>query len=240
LSLNAVVHRFLHRFGLDLVRYDGQRFVARKRIEVIRAQRVNLVLDAGAGAGQFASWLRGHGYEGPILSFEPVREAFEELERRSAEDRAWRCVNIALGERDGDTVINVAGNLWSSSLLAMTGAHEVADPASAFVRDEVVPLARLDSLGVVGPHDRAYLKIDVQGAEGAVLDGAVGVLDGIIAAELELSLMELYDGQELFGALYERMRGEGFRLVWLGESIFRDPTTDEILALDGIFVRRRP
>jgi hypothetical protein len=33
------------------------------------------------------------------------------------------------------------------------------------------------------------------------------------------------------------MRTEGFALVWLGESIFRDPATDEILALDGIFTR---
>ena len=237
--MNTVVHRFFRRIGFELVRYDGRHFVARKRIEVIRAAYVNVVLDAGAGIGQFAGWLRGQGYEGRLVSFEPVGEAFAELERRSAQDRAWKCVNVALGERNGDAVINVAGNLWSSSLLPMTRQHEAAAPASPYVRDEAVRLARLDSLNVVGPQDRAYLKIDVQGAEGAVLDGAARVIERIVAAELELSLTELYEGQDLFWTLYERMRVEGFGLVWLGESVFRNPATDEILALDGIFVRSR-
>jgi hypothetical protein len=59
-----------------------------------------------------------------------------------------------------------------------------------------------------------------------------------MAAELELSLVELYEGQELMPALHERMSSLGFALVWLGESVFRDPASDEILAVDGIFVRR--
>jgi FkbM family methyltransferase len=236
--MRLLVHRFLRRLGLELVRYDGRRFVARKRVEVIRAAGVNVVLDVGAGVGQFAGWLRGEGYVGRIISFEPVEETFAELQRRAAADPTWTCVNVALGERSGEGVVNVAGNLWSSSLLAMTREHEAASPASAYVAKEKVRVARLDSLDVIRPDERAYLKVDVQGAEGQVLDGAAGVFDRIIAAELELSLVELYEGQELLPTLRERMRTEGFVLVWLGESIFRDPTSDEILAVDGIFVRQ--
>jgi FkbM family methyltransferase len=219
------------------MRYDGRHFVTRKRIEVIRATGVNVVVDVGAGIGQFAGWLRGEGYGGRILSFEPVKETFVELERRAAPDPAWTCLNIALAEREGDAIVNVAGNLWSSSLLPMTREHRVAAPASAYVREERVRLARLDSLDLIRPDHRAYLKVDVQGAEGAVLNGAVDMFDRVVAAELELSLVELYEGQELLWALLERMRAGGFVLVWLGESIFRDPLTEEILALDGIFVR---
>jgi FkbM family methyltransferase len=235
--VKAVVHRFLRRLGFEVMRYDGRRFVARKRVEVVDKARVNVVLDAGAGIGQFAGWLRDEGYKGRIVSFEPVGETFAELERRSARDRAWDCVNVALGAHNGESVVNVAGNLWSSSLLPMTRLHEAAAPASSYVRAEAVQLARLDSLNVVGPQDRAYLKIDVQGAENAVLEGAAGVLDRIVAAELELSLVELYGGQDLLWALLERMRADGFAPVWLGESILRNPSTDEILALDAIFVR---
>lgn len=235
--MKTVVHRIVRRLGLELVRYDGRRFVARKRVEVIDRARANVVLDVGAGIGQFAGWLREEGYAGRIVSFEPVGEAFAEIEQRSSDDRAWECLNVALGARDGDSVMNVAGNLWSSSLLPMTRLHEAAEPASSYVRKEAVRVARLDSLGVVGSRDRAYLKIDVQGTESAVLDGAAGLIDQIVAAELEVSLLELYEGQDLFWTLYERMRAEGFGLVWLGESIVRNPDTDEILALDGIFVR---
>ena len=232
-----VLRRALHRVGVDVVPYDGRRFVARRRIEVARATRVNVVLDVGAGVGQFAGWLRGEGYRGRIISFEPVAEAFAELQRRAATDPAWTCVNVALAERDGDAVVNIAGNLWSSSLLPMTREHEAAAPASAYVGQERVRLARLDSLDIIRPEDRTYLKIDVQGAESAVLDGAERVLDRIVAAELELSLAELYEGQDLLWALLQRMRALGFGLVWLGEALMRNPVTDEILAVDGIFER---
>jgi FkbM family methyltransferase len=234
----GVLRRALHQVGVDIVPYDGRRFVARKRIEVIRATGVNVVLDVGAGVGQFAGWLRGEGYGGRIVSFEPVAEAFAVLKRRADADPAWRCVNMALTEHDGEAVVNVAGNLWSSSLLPMARAHEAASPASAFVRRERARVARLDSLDVIGPGDRAYLKIDVQGAEAAVLTGAAGVLDRVVAVELELSLAELYEGQELLPTLHERMRSQGFVLVWLGDSVFRDLASDEILAVDGLFVRR--
>jgi FkbM family methyltransferase len=236
--VSSLVRGVLHPLGLEVVRYDGRRFVARKRIEVISATGANLVLDVGAGIGQFAGWLRGEGYGGRIISFEPVEEVFAELQRRAAADPAWTCVNVALAGHDGNAVVNVAGNLWSSSLLPMTREHKAAAPASAYVGEETVRLARLDSLDLIRPEDRVYLKIDVQGAEGAVLDGAERVFVRIIAAELELSLAELYEGQELLPALRERMQSEGFVLVWLGESVFRDPISDEILAVDGIFVRR--
>lgn len=235
--MKAVAHRLLHRLGIDVVRHDGRRFVARKRIEVIEKAGVDVVLDVGAGIGQFGRWLRDEDYPGRIVSFEPVAEAFARLERRSAADAEWTCLNLALGDRDGEAVVHVAGNLWSSSLLPMTRLHESAVPASAYAREESVRLARLDSLNVVEPDDRAYLKIDVQGAEGSVLDGAAGVFDKVVAVELELSLVELYQGQELLPALHERMRRQGFALVWLGDAVFRDPASDEILAADGIFVR---
>jgi FkbM family methyltransferase len=228
----------LHRIGVDIIPYDGRRFVARRRVDVIRAAGVDIVVDVGAGGGQFVRSLRGEGYPGRIVSFEPVTEAFAKLQRRTTGDPSITRMNIALAERDGEAVVNVAGNLWSSSLLPMKSEHEAAAPASAYVGRERVRLARLDSLDVVGPEDRAYLKIDVQGGEGAVLDGVAGVFDRIVAAELELSLVELYEGQELLPALHERMSSQGFALVWLGESVFRDPSSDEILAVDGIFVRR--
>ena len=121
----------------------------------------------------------------------------------------------------------------------MTDRQKSAAPESAYVAEESVRLARLDSLAVVRPEDRVYLKIDVQGTEAAVLDGAVGVLERVVAIELELSLVELYAGQELLPALYERLHSQGFGLVWLGDAVFRARDSDEILSVDGIFVRYR-
>ena len=233
------LRRGLHWLGLDVVRYDGRRFVARRRMEVIRENEATVVVDVGAGSGQFVGWLREAGYRGRIVSFEPVGEAFARVERRARSDRALSCHRIALGDYDGEASINRSANVWSSSLLPMASRQRAAVPDSAFVAEEPVRLARLDSLDVVQPDDRVYLKIDVQGAEGAVLDGAARVLDRVVAVELELSLVELYEGQELLPSLYQRLHGRGFALVWLGDAVFRDQASDEILSLDGIFVRRR-
>jgi len=35
------------------------------------------------------------------------------------------------------------------------------------------------------------------------------------------------------------LRRRNFALVWLGDAVFRDPASDEIFAVDGIFVRAR-
>jgi FkbM family methyltransferase len=235
----ATLHRALHRLGVDIVRYDGRRFVGRKRLEIINSARAGVVLDVGAGIGQFAQRIRSEGFKGRIISFEPVARTFADLQRRSSLDPEWTSVNVALGDRDGDARVNVAGNLWSSSLLPMAFAHEQAAPQSVYVGEESTRLARLDSLDVLGTDDRAYLKVDVQGAEGAVLAGAAGVFHRIVAVELELSLVELYEGQELLPSLHQQMRSNGFTLVWLGDATFRDAVSDEILAVDGIFVRGR-
>ena len=74
--VKGILRRALHRVGVDVIPYDGRRFVARRRIEVIRATGASIVIDVGAGIGQFVGWLRSEGYEGRIVSFEPVTEAF--------------------------------------------------------------------------------------------------------------------------------------------------------------------
>ena len=73
------------------------------------------------------------------------------LQRRATADPSWTCVNVALAEHDGEAVVNVAGNLWSSSLLPMAPEHETAAPASAYVGRQKVRLVRLDSLDVISP-----------------------------------------------------------------------------------------
>ena len=72
------------------------------------AVQVNTVLDVGAHLGEYGIWLRRNGFEGKILSFEPVRGNFEQgLAGKSAGDARWDVVNIALGSEDRTADINV-------------------------------------------------------------------------------------------------------------------------------------
>jgi hypothetical protein len=53
---------------------------------------------------------------------------------------------------------------------------------------------------------------------------------------LELSFVPLYEGQQLFDALLERLRGLGFSIwaIWPG---FYDPDTGRMLQVDATFFR---
>ena len=46
---------------------------------MLAAHNVNLVFDVGANTGQFAKAIRGDGFNGRIVSFEPLIAAHEQL-----------------------------------------------------------------------------------------------------------------------------------------------------------------
>ena len=79
---------------------------------------VDCVIDVGAHEGEYAERLRAGGYEGEIVSFEPVPRAFAELERKAAADDGWSAHRLALGREDGTTTMNVVPGTLSSILPA--------------------------------------------------------------------------------------------------------------------------
>jgi hypothetical protein len=110
--------------------------------------------------------------------------------------------------------------------------------SSAVSEEREVKIQRLDSvikdLGVA--EQRLYMKIDTQGYEREVLHGARETLMQIDAVEVELSLVEMYEGQGLLPEVWGMLTGAGFRPAWL-ERGFRDPGDIWMMQVDGLFVR---
>jgi FkbM family methyltransferase len=188
---------------------------------------VNLVLDVGANVGQFASGLRRAGYAGRLLSFEPLAEAHDKLLAAARGDAHWDIApRMAIGEHEGEIEIHVAGNTVSSSVLEMLDSHSDSAPASNYVASERVRITTLDTIvrNALGANVVPFLKIDTQGYEDKVLNGARDVLAGARGLQLELSFVPLYDGQQLFEPWMERLRALGFSVwgIWPG---FCDPAT---------------
>lgn len=161
------------------------------------------VLDVGANVGQFGEILRGVAYDGPIVSFEPCREPFEELERRSADDETWRAEPLALGETDGTRTLRVAASSLFSSFLEPSEYSLARTPEeSPVVAEEEVPTRRLDSWCAAEPDaarwGRIFLKVDTQGCDVEVVRGAAGILDRVEALQVEGSFRHLYDGTPHF------------------------------------------
>lgn len=159
---------------------------------------IGLVVDVGSHHGEFARLVRGIGYDGAIVSYEPVGSAFEELSRRSADDPGWSAHRLALGRADGTRSINVSRSTDFSSFLPLSVHTESAFPEARVEAEELVDVRRLDAI----LHEHApeaatapiFLKIDTQGSDLEVLEGAGSVLDRVAALQTEVPLRPLYQG----------------------------------------------
>ncbi|MDX6602822.1 MAG: hypothetical protein QOF13_2024 [Solirubrobacterales bacterium] len=233
--VKSLLKRTLTRLDVHAGRHRNT--LAGTREAILRNGGVDLVIDVGAHAGEYGTALRASRYKGEIASFEPVARQFERLLSAAAGDPSWACHNRAAGGRAGTAEINVSGNDgFSSSLLAMAKAHQLAVTDSRYERTEKIQIARLDDelAGFSAATRHAYLKVDTQGFEHEVIAGASAVLPGCAAVELELSLTPLYEGQLLIGEMIELMRSRGFHPTHL-EPEFVDPESGELLQVNGLF-----
>ena len=159
--------------------------------------------------------------------------------KASERDERWtihsRC---AVGSENGEVEINIAGNSASSSLLPMLDSHLSAAPHTAYIGKETVPLVTLDSIApnYIAKFQNPFLKIDTQGFEWAVLNGAKNVLPNMRGVLLELSMIPLYEDQHLWREVLERLEREGF-VLWAMQPEFIDPNDGRTLQMNGIFFK---
>jgi FkbM family methyltransferase len=235
--LKGMVRSLAHLSGYEILSLERAHADRRCVATLLKEQRVNLVVDVGANLGQFAGWIREIGYRGRILSFEPLAQAHRGLGSIAKQDSLWTVApRMALGDASGKIDIHVSGNSVSSSVLPMLPAHQQAAPDSAYVETEKVVVNRLDDVCPLVLEDRLLLKVDVQGYERAVLDGAARVLKHCRAIVVEMSLVPLYAGQMLAMELWEYLMSLGFQAYYFNPG-FLDPRSGRLLQMDGVFVR---
>jgi FkbM family methyltransferase len=206
---------------------------------MMRHHQIQTVLDVGGNLGEYGAELRESGYSGRIISYEPTSEAYKALAARTKADANWVVSKTAIGERDGEVTINVAGNhAASSSLLPMLGFHEQCAPDARYVSKELVPLKTLDTAldGILQPDEKVLLKIDTQGYEHMVLAGASNILRQVELIECELSFVPLYEGQLLFQEMITLLKSLGFYPVQFVPG-FSNPHTGYNLQADCTFAR---
>lgn len=239
MSIKRQIRALLRRAGFDVVRYDATSHPLARRARLLTAYKIGLVFDVGANVGQYADELRAIGYQGRIVSFEPLNAACRALAKRAANDAAWTALNVAVGDKDGTVEMNVAGNSQSSSILDMLPLHVQSAPESQYVGKETVKMVRLDSIfHSYDTRQPIYLKIDTQGFERRVIDGAEQSLDRIDTIQLEMSLAPLYKDELLFPEMLNLLTRKGYALVSLEQGFSRS-TDGRLLQVDGIFHRFR-
>jgi FkbM family methyltransferase len=239
-AIERLIRLTANRIGIDIKRYKDDSSEYAKIVKMLKSNGINLVIDIGANHGQYAKILRRYGYLGRIISFEPLRSAWTALEYASRNDSAWdvfpRC---AIGDIISSEKINISRNSVSSSLLEMLDQHAKSAPDSAYIAEESVDIITLDHALdkiIKDDNERMFIKIDTQGYEQKVLMGATQSITDAIGIQVELSFVPLYQNQELFAEILQRLTDSGFS-IWSIFPGFTDPYSGRMLQCDAVLFR---
>jgi FkbM family methyltransferase len=210
----SLFRRVLRSSGWELRRTDPDRSLGEHLWFLFPYLDINCVLDVGAGDGEYGAFLRQNGYQGHIISFEPVLASFEGLARRCAHDAKWRAHRYALGSESTTAAINVTKGPSYSSFLRPTEHALATFTPSVVERTETVEVRRLDEVldeltaDIESP--RVYLKLTTQGRDLDVVRGAERGLERVLALQSELSLQPVYEGAVEFCDSISQLNQAGF------------------------------
>ena len=212
-----------------------------------------VIVDCGAREGLGEASLLAAFPQARLIGFEPDAAECERLNRGRSGDRdARRSVfyPVAVGARQESRRFYSTENPACSSLYRPDGAFfgQFLDCASQVrITDEaMVETVPLDSyLPTVGVEQIHFLKLDVQGAELDVLQGARGFLaSGVLGLKVEVSFAPIYERQPLFADVDAYLRQFGFVLFDLSRTRYRReaapadlPTRGQLLWGDAVYLR---
>ena len=232
------VMRFFGRRRNPLARVDSTDELV---VQLIEMHNASAVIDVGANVGQYAQRMRAAGLALPIVSFEPGAEAYSELLIAAADDTTWTVApRMAISDVQGTATLNVNKRSDMNSLKPITEKTLSAFPKAKALTTEEVATERLDNIldEFIELHNRPlFLKIDTQGSELEVIRGAERLLHRIVAIQLEMSLLPMYEGEKLYLVVLNELDRLGFDLHLVLPGYFSRALGQQ-LQFDGLFVRR--
>lgn len=202
---------------------------------------IKYVIDIGANTGQFAESLYDFNYVGTVISFEPVSKCYEGLLKRAKKNPnhivAERC---AIGNTDQEIKINISDDSVFSSVLKIKDDHIKLRPKARIVKQETVKLYKLDTIidkYIPKGETSILLKIDTQGFEKQVLEGAENSIKRLAGIKIEMPLESIYnDTGFTFYEIVDFMKQNGFKPYNFNtEGV--NLKTGRVFTIDGTFFK---
>jgi FkbM family methyltransferase len=208
----------------------------------MRSRNIDCVFDVGANSGQYGLFLRSLGYQGYIISFEPVSSVFSELSMGSQNDKKWISCNYALGDKNEQKTINVCKSTVFFSFLKANDYSKNIWHSLEHMEPELVYVKRLDKVwqeltAKLGCNN-FMLKLDTQGFDNYVFDGAHSIIRKINVLQSELSLIPVYEGMGQVYDILNKYHKSNFFISGI-YPINRDDSL-AVIDYDYVMVKRLP
>lgn len=201
------------------------------------------VFDVGVNKGTIARHLIRIFPNCPAHLFEPLPEQAETLAERFKEIEGLRVVQCALSNTTGSTSFNVADSRGTSSLFSVTSEDSVQNHPEAVQIDKTMEVT-LDTVdGYCQANDIKHIscmKLDVQGAELLVLQGAEKMLESqsIDMIMLEWFAIPHYDGAPLLADTWQYLDSKNYAMYDIFPGRFVKPTRQRRFG-DAVFISKR-
>jgi len=210
--------QFARNRGVSIERYPPPGSLEHNLKQIIDLLEINCVIDVGAYVGEFAHKMRSQvEYRGRIVSIEPATPAFAQLEAKMRDDPDWRGIRMALGDAPATAELAIMGTGTNTNFSSFHSLNELARRRFGLLSEtgqETVIVQRLDDVlddlldGLERP--RIFLKIDTQGHDLTVVQGAGRRIAEISAILLEAPALPIYENVPTLDKLLVEMRARGF------------------------------
>ncbi len=185
---------------------------------LFRELEIDCVFDVGANIGQYHDFIRNDvGFEGMIVSFEPIPSNVEILREKAKSDNKWIIEGYALGASSGNAFFNVMSTTEFSSFLEPDNSVIRRFSQGNSVKERITVEVKTLDQAVAELEGRIefampYLKLDTQGFDLEVVRGAHSSIRKFKALQTEASIKPIYAGMPNYLSSVEEFRAIGFEL----------------------------
>lgn len=175
----------------------------------------HVVLDVGAYHGWFAHCWLNWCKSGIVYAFEPTPASFARLSALYQSDSRIHPFQVGVGSEPGRLKLQVheGSAVCNSFLSTKSDTWERIDYKEGPISEIEVEVVTLDSFCARERIEAVHMiKVDVQGFERQVIEGAKRVLSVTDFVFVEVGIMKLYQGASNFGEIVEQMSALGFHL----------------------------
>jgi FkbM family methyltransferase len=189
----------------------------------------------GANIGQFTIAAVNIFTDSKIYAFEPNPGPCKKLMANTTKFSNIEIFHYAVGNKNTQHDFHIHQHDQTSSILNIKSGNSNVFPDLKEIKTINVTMTTLDSIFYKRTLKRpVLLKLDVQGCENRVVEGAQKILKNVDFVVMETSFRPMYSKEPPFLELVELMNASNFRFS-RPVSFFKNPQSGEILQADVLF-----